>query len=423
MKIKICGAETLLQNGGTFYTKPTDIYINGDTIESVGTMPPGFVPDKTIKAENMLAIPGLINTHTHAYMSLFRNIADDLEFNDWLFGRILPLEDKLTDDDIYWGTLLGALEMISTGTTSYIDMTINMNPSLRAAIDSGMRARVSRGLVGEGNNDGGAARLRETLDAIPMGNALSSVILGPHAPYTCDSEYLKIVTETAKQHNLPITIHLSESPKEIVDIKKIYGCSPIELMENIGLFDVPTVAAHCVQLSGHDIEILAEKGVTVASNPISNAKLANGFAPLAEMQKAGVTLSIGTDSAASNNTLNMFSDINFAALVHKGRLHDPLAVSANDILRFVFSGGAAAINEKCGKIEKGYKADIALLNTSLPQFYPRNDYVSALAYSANGSEVETVIADGKIVMENKEFKTLDKEKIYYECQKRIERIR
>lgn len=423
MKIKIQNAETLLFQGTVPYTKETDIYIDGDKIISVGNEPSGFSPDKVIDGHNRLVLPGLINTHTHAYMSIFRNIADDLEFNDWLFGKILPLEDKLTPDDIYWGNMLAALEMISTGTTSYVDMTINMEGSMKAALDSGLRARVSRGLVGEGNDEGGAVRIKENLDYLKYKNDKVSVILGPHAPYTCNPEYLKIVTNVAKEHNLPLTIHLSESLKEISDIKAAYGMSPIQLMKEIGLFDVPTIAAHCVQLSDKDIEILAECGVVVASNPISNAKLANGFAPLTKMKKAGVNISIGTDSSASNNTLNMFTDMNFAALVHKGNEHDPLAVSASDVLNYVFLCGEKAMGKKVGRIEPGYIADLAILNTDLPQFYPRNNYISALCYSANGSEVETVIVGGEILMENKEFTKLDKEKIYFECQKRIERIR
>ena len=423
MNIKIEGAEVLIFKENHPTVKKTDIYISDELISGVGKEPEGFLPEKIIDGKNRLVIPGLINAHTHAYMSVFRNIADDLEFNDWLFGRILPLEDKLTDDDIYWGTLLGNLEMIATGTTSYVDMTINMEPSMRAALDSGMRAFVSRGLVGEGDNEGGRVRLEENLKALSLQNEKVSVILGPHAPYTCDPEYLKIVTNAAKENNLPITIHLSESKKEIEDIKKLYGCSPIELMEEIGLFSVPVIAAHCVQLSDNDIEILRRNNVTVATNPISNAKLANGFAPLEKLKAQGVNIAIGTDSAASNNTLNMFSDINFASLAHKGKLFDPVVISASDAVSFATIGGADITDKKTGRIEEGFKADIAILNTDLPQFYPRNDYVRALAYSANGSEVETVIINGDIVMENKEFKTLDKERIFYECQKRIERIR
>ncbi len=422
-KIKIAGAETLLFNGKTPYTKKCDIYITDQYISGVDSSPEGFTADKVIDGTNRLVIPGMVNAHTHAYMSVFRNIADDLEFNDWLFGRILPLEDKLTSDDIYWGTLLGALEMTATGTTSYVDMTIEMEGSVRGALDSGLRATVSRGLVGEGANEGGAVRLAENLRYLPMQNEKLSVILGPHAPYTCDPEYLKIVTAAAKEHNLPLTIHLSESLKEVDDIKSAYGCSPVELMEKIGLFEVPVTAAHCVQLSDNDIEILARNRVTVATNPISNAKLANGFAPLVKLNRAGVNIAIGTDSAASNNTLNIFSDINFATLVHKGTAHDPLAISASEAIYFATAGGAAALGKKTGKIEEGYLADIAILNTDLPQFYPRNDFVAALCYSANGSEVETVISGGEILMENREFKKLDKERIYYECEKIIERIK
>ncbi len=423
MNITISKVQALLFDGGTPYTKECDIYISGDKIVSVDNVPEGFTAEKVIDGKNRLAIPGLINAHTHAYMSIFRNIADDLEFNDWLFGRILPLEDKLTPEDMYWGTLLGNLEMIATGTTSYVDMAINMEGSVKAALDSGMRAWVSRGLVGEGADEGGRVRLEENLNACAMANEKVSVILGPHAPYSCDTKYLKIVTAAAKKHNLPMTIHLSESIKEVEDIKKAHGVSPIELMEKIGLFEVPVIAAHCVQLSDNDIEILARNNVTVATNPISNLKLANGFAPLVKLKNAGVNIAIGTDSAASNNTLNMFSDINFASLIHKGLLHDPLAVSASDAIRYATVGCATALGEKIGRIEEGFKADIALLDTDLPQFCPRNNFISALCYSANGSEVQTVIINGEIVMENKEFKTLDKEKIYYECQKRIERIR
>ncbi len=423
MNIKIQNAQTLLFEGTKPYTKRCDIYIQGSEITGVNQVPRGFVAEKTINGEHLLALPGLINTHTHAYMSLFRNIADDLEFNDWLFGKILPLEDKLTPDDMYWGTLLANLEMIATGTTSYMDMTIAMEGSVKAALHSGMRAKISRGLVGEGANEGGAVRLAENLSAREFENDKVSILLGPHAPYSCDPDYLRIVTRAARDNNMDITIHLSESEKEIADIKKAYGCTPIELMEKIGLFDVHTTAAHCVHLSDTDMEILARNNVTVATNPKSNAKLANGFAPLPGLKKAGVNIAVGTDSAASNNTLNMFSDINFAALVHKGNHKDPLAVSAEDILSYTFLGGEKSFGENIGRIEKGYKADIALLNTDLPQFQPVNNYISALAYSANGSEVETVIINGEIVMENKDFKTLDKEKIYYECQKRIERIR
>lgn len=423
MKIKISGAETLLFDGKKPYTKKCDIYITDKIISGVDKMPEGFSADKTIDGTNRLVIPGLVNAHTHAYMSFFRNIADDLEFNDWLFGRILPLEDKLNSEDIYWGTLLGALEMTATGTTSYVDMTIDMEGSVRGALDSGLRASVSRGLVGEGANEGGAVRLSENLRYLSSQTDRLSVILGPHAPYSCDPEYLKIVTAAAKEHSLPMTIHLSESLKEVDDIKKAYGCSPIELMDKTGVFDVPVIAAHCVQLSDSDIEILARRGVTVATNPISNAKLANGFAPLVKLNDTGVNIAIGTDSAASNNTLNMFSDINFASLVHKGTGHNPLAISASEAIYFATAGGAAATGKKVGRIEEGYLADIAILNTDLPQFCPKNDYIAALCYSANGSETETVICGGEILMENKEYKKLDKERIFFECEKIIERIR
>lgn len=424
MNIKLEKIKALFFNDSGANIRECDIYIKDDKIESIDSEPENFIADKIIKGTKKLVIPGLINTHTHSYMSIFRNIADDLSFSDWLFGKISPLEDKLSSDDMYWGAMLACIEMIKTGTTCFVDMNMSMESVIKAVTDSGLRAVLSRGLVGEGNNEGGRIRLEENLNALKYcKNDNISFLLGPHAPYTCDKEYLKIVKETAKEYNLGLTIHLSESLTEIENIKKQHGMSPIELMDSIGLFDVPTIAAHCVHLSDNDISILAQKNVSVATNPKSNLKLANGIAPLVKMQNMGVNITIGTDSAASNNTLNMFSEMNYTSLLHKGISHSPTVISASDTLSFATKNAALAIgNKQVGEIKEGLKADLTILDIDCPQFYPENNLVAALVYSANGSEVDTVIVNGKILMEKKQIKTIDTEKVYSECEKIIERI-
>lgn len=424
MNIKLEKIKALFFKEREAFIKECDIYIKDDKILSIDKEPENYIADKIIKGTKKIVIPGLINTHTHSYMSIFRNIADDLNFSDWLFGRISPLEDKLTPDDMYWGAMLAGIEMIKTGTTCFVDMNMSMESVMKAVTDSGLRAVLSRGLVGEGKNEGGRIRLEENLNAFKScKNDNISFLLGPHAPYTCDREYLKIVKETAKEYGLGLTIHLSESLTEIENVKNQHGMSPIELMDSIGLFEIPTIAAHCIHLSDNDISILKEKNVSVATNPKSNLKLANGIAPLVKMQDMGVNITIGTDSAASNNTLNMFSEMNYTSLLHKGISHNPTVISALDTLSFATKNAALAIgNKQVGEIKEGLKADLTILDIDCPQFYPENNLVAALVYSANGSEVDTVIVNGKILMEEKQIKTIDTERVYSECKKIIERI-
>lgn len=425
VNILIQGAKALLYKDNLFVVEDTDIYISGKTISGVGNAPADFTADKIINGKEKLVIPGLINAHTHSYMSVFRNVADDMAFDDWLFGHILPMEDRLTGEDMYWGTLLGCMEMIRTGTTCFVDMNIDIAAIKKATDEAGIRAVLSRGLVGEGNDEGGQRRLSENLDAyFNNENEKVTFMLGPHAPYSCDVDYLKIVMQAAEKHNLGLHIHLSESAKEVADVQAQHGCTPIALMDKIGLFNYPTIAAHCVYATEADMEIMAEKGVSVATNPKSNLKLANGVAPLLKMQEKGVNITIGTDGAASNNTLNLFGDMNYAALLHKGVNQNPLAIGTQDVLRYVTVNAAKAVGlgEQIGQIREGMRADLVLMNLNEPQFRPYNNIASSLVYAANGSEAETVIVNGDILMENREMKTLDAEKIYYHCEKLMERV-
>ena len=406
----------ILPNGEKDEVKKTSIYIEGDKIAAIGEKPADFVEDKVIDGTDKLVIPGLVNCHTHSYMAFMRNVADDLSFMDWLFGTIDPIEQQMTDEDTYWGACLAIIEMMKSGTTCFNDMQMNIHQTTRAVKESGMRAVISRGLVGSGNDEAGQVRLAqayEERDAAKDCDRLT-FMLGPHAPYTCDDGFMRIVSDEAKKNNMRIHVHLSESVSEIEQIKEKYGCSPIEMADKNGLFDMPAIAAHCVQVSDEDIAILKEKGVSVVTNPASNMKLGNGFAPIPKMLEAGVNVCLGTDGAASNNSLNMFHELSLLTLIHKGVNKTPQCVSAREGFRIATLNGAKALGleSEIGSIEVGKKADLAILNLNTPSLTPRNNLIAGLSYSANGSEVETVMIDGKITMENRKVLTMDEELVY-----------
>ena len=406
--------------------RETDIYIEGSRIVSVGTRPEGFSEDRVIDGKDRLAIPGLVNCHTHSYMSFMRNVADDLSFMDWLFGTIDPIEQQMTDEDTYWGACLAIIEMMKSGTTCFNDMQMNIHQTTRAVKESGMRAVISRGLVGSGNDEAGRMRLNqayEERDAAADCDRLT-FMLGPHAPYTCDDGFMRIVSEEAKKNNMRIHVHLSESESEIEQIKEKYHCTPIEMAEKNGLFDVPAVAAHCVQITESDMDILRKKNVSVVTNPASNMKLGNGFAPVPEMLEKGINVCIGTDGAASNNSLNLFHEMSLLALIHKGVAKTPQCISAKETIRIATINGAKALGleKEIGSIEEGKKADIAILNLNTPSLTPRNNLIAGLSYSANGSEVETVIIDGKITMEERKILTMDEELVYKKINEIIVRM-
>lgn len=399
----------------------TDIYIANGRIVSLGEKPLGFIPDKIIEGKDKLAIPALINCHTHSYMSVFRNIADDLPFNEWLFDKIMPLEDVIDSTDAYWGCMLSCVEMIKSGTGTFCDMHMFPNTTPEAALKSGMRAVVTRGLSGGANDPaGGVRRIKEAIAEIEMyaDEELLRFMVAPHAIYTCDKEYLLQTMNLAEKHSLPLNTHLSESLFEVKTCLSEKGLTPVQYLDSIDFFKQKTLAAHCVHLTEQDMEILAANKVSVAANAKSNLKLGNGIAPIKQLLEKGVNITLGTDGAASNNALNLFSEMNFTSLLHKGTSGDASAVSALDVLSFATENGATALGiEKLGKIEVGYKADLAILDTNCPQLQPMNNPISALCYSANGSEVVTTIIDGKIVMENRVLIGIDEEEVYYNIKK------
>lgn len=394
-----------------------NIGIEGDKIVFVGEVLENFAPEKTIDGENRIAIPGLSNSHTHIPMSILRNYGDDLPLWEWLNDKIWPAEKHLTPEDVYWGAMLSLGEMISSGVTSFVDMYFHIDSIGEALSDSKTRGFVSRGLIGQDDSSG--EQLAEAEDFIKnwhnTENGRIKSMVAPHAIYTCPENYIKKTMALAEKYGQRIHIHLSESEKEVRESLRDYGMSPVEYVSGLGLLDLPTVAAHCVHLSERDMVILKEKKVNVVNNPSSNLKLGNGFAKIDEMLKMGINVAIGTDGSASNNNLNMFEEMHLAALVNKGVNKDPLSVPAIEILSMATVNGAVAMGmeKELGSIEVGKKADIAIVNLDSAHLCPRNNLVSALVYSAQSSDVETVIVDGNILLENREHKTIDMEKAKY----------
>jgi len=424
--IKNCAVLSFGETAGV--VKDGAVAIKEDRIVYAGPergVPPDFKPGKIIDGKDHLALPGFVNCHTHAAMTLLRSYADDLPLMEWLERKIWPLEARLTPDDIYWGTLLCCLEMIKSGTTTFADMYFAMDSAARAVEKAGMRASLSRGLIGVGPDAGSALKESEKFVGEWHGAAEGRIttMLGPHAPYTCPPEYLKRVINLAKELSVGIHIHIAETEQEVSDIKKKYGVSPVRLMKDTGLFEVPVLAAHCVHVDDEDIAILADEKVKVAHNPESNMKLASGIAPVVKMLNAGVTVGLGTDGASSNNNLDMLEEMRSAALLQKAATMDPMVLAAPQALEMATLAGARALGlEDVGEIAPGKKADIILLNLRRPHLYPRHDLMAHVVYAAQSADVETVIIDGRVVMENRRVLTLDEEEIYSEVERRAKRL-
>lgn len=416
MNILIKGAQAIVPQDDNDVVINADIYIEGDRITGINKRPDGFKEDKVIDGTDRLVIPGLVNCHTHSYMAFMRNAADDLSFMDWLFGRIDPIEQKMSDEDTYWGALLAIIEMVKSGTTCFNDMQMNPFQTTKAVKESGMRAVISRGLVGNGNDEGGRRRINETYAEMDFCKDCDRItfMMGPHAPYTCDEEYFKIVASEAKKAGVGVHIHLSESESEIEGVREKYNCTPIEMAERNGLFDGLCVAAHCVRIDEKDMDILKAHNVSVVTNPASNMKLGNGFAPVKEMMDKGINVCLGTDGAASNNSLNLFHELGLLTLIHKGTHKTPQCISAKEAFKIATINGAKALglDKEIGTIEVGKKADLAIIDLENPSLMPANDMIAALSYSANGSEVDTVIIDGCVVMEGKKMLTVDEKTVY-----------
>lgn len=424
MNLLIKNATLLPIAGEEEVVEGVNIFIEGDKIKYIGKNVENFYPDKVIDAKGDAVLPGFVNAHTHIAMSLLRNYADDLPLYEWLTKKIWPVEAKLTAEDVYWGSMLSIVEMIRSGITCFADMYFFMEEVGEAVKESGVRGILSRGLIEEPNKDiDNKEKLNYTRNLYKDWNGKADgrirVMVAPHAPYTCSPKYLEKIMDLTKELNAGIHIHLSETKKEVEDSIEQYGKSPVEHVYNLGLFQFPTVAAHCVHVSDEDIDILSENNVSAVNNPSSNLKLASGFAPVESMIDKGVNVALGTDGSSSNNNLNMFEEIHIAAIVNKSVNESATSIPAITALKMATINGARALNwdDEIGSIEVGKKADIIIVDMDKPHLCPRHNVVSALAYSAQASDVKTMIVDGKIIMEDYDIKTIDVEKVMYNTEK------
>jgi len=413
------GVSVLIRNGYVIYGEnlevvKADVLIDGNRIVEVKK---GIneSADTVIDATGKVVSPGFVNLHTHSPMGLFRGLADDLPLMEWLEKHIWPREAKLTREHIKVGAYLGALEMIKTGTTAFLDMYFQMDAVAEAVLDSGLRGYLSYGMIDLGDPDRTEKEIKEALREMKAIEGLNSgrinFVFGPHAPYTCSIALLKEVRKLANEHNKLITIHVSETMAELGKIQERYGKSPVVLLDEIGFFGSDVIIAHGVWLDSRDIQILARKGVTVAHNPGSNMKLASGVMPLQRLMNAGVNVGLGTDGSASNNNLDMVEEMKLAALLHKVHNLDPTVADARTVFKMATQNGARALRLNAGVIKEGYLADLVIFDFNKPHLRPINDVVSHIVYSANGNDVETTIVDGKILMLDREVLTLDEEKI------------
>ncbi len=401
--ILIKGCQYLAFEKDKLSVQSGDILISGDRIENI-SQDISSPQAKKIDGENTFVMPGLVNTHTHAAMSLLRSYADDMELQTWLEDKIWPAEANLKAEHVYWGSSLAFLEMIKSGTTTFADMYFFMEEVAEAALKMGIRGVLSRGLIQFTDPEG--KNIQENLDLIKKyhkrGDGRLTCLFGPHAPYTTNREYLEKIMNLADENKVGIHIHISETKQEVEDIIKEYGKSPVEYLEEIGLFERHVVAAHCVHVSEEDMDILKKYNVGVCHNPGSNLKLASGIAPIPLMLEKGINVGIGTDGASSNNNLNMFEEMHLTSLIHKGYNKDPLLLNGEEVLKMATIGGARVLGleKEVGSLQVGKKADIIIIDLEKPHFYPKADLISNMVYSAQGSDVKTVMINGKVLMED-----------------------
>ncbi len=408
------------------------VIISGDIIEEVCDCQRSPVPDteEIINAEGALIMPGLINSHVHSPMTIFRGMADDLPLKTWLFDHIFPAEARhINPDTVYWASLLGCLEMIASGTTTSVDSYFIADGIVKAAAQAGIRALVAQGVI-----DFPAPGVPDPGENLHVASAFlerwigSSDLMRPgifcHSPLTCSQETLQKAYEISTRFDAPLGIHLCETKEEPPEIKGRTGLRPAFYLESLGLLNSTLIAAHAVHLDEEEIDLLAERGVRIAHCPESNMKLGSGIAAVARMLKKGVTVGLGTDGCASNNDLDLFGEMDTAAKLAKVAELDPTLLDARTALKMATIEGARVIGleDDIGTIETGKKADIIIVDTHTPHMTPMYNPYSQLVYSATGGDVRDVIINGKILYRDRRFTTLDRDEIMDEVRRISQQI-
>ena len=422
--------NALILNPNNFEEKKQSLLIKNDLIAEISDEIDESNVDKIIDGEGKVLLPGFVNTHTHLSMTLFRGLADDLSLDTWLNDHIWPMEANLNGDYCYAGALLGAVELIKSGTTTFSDMYFYMEDVARAVDEAGIRAVLSYGMIDFGDAERREAEIKENLTLFENCNGMADgrikVFFGPHSPYTASEELLIKVRQLADEYNMGIHIHVSETQKEINDVSEEKGLRPFEYLDKIGFLGPDVVAAHSVWLSDEEIEIIKKHDVKISHNPCSNMKLASGIASVSKLMENDICVSIGTDGASSNNNLDLIEELKTASLLQKVSTLDPNVLNSHEAIAMGTIKGAEALGlaDEIGSIEVGKKADIILIDTNSANMVPDSSTLTSnIIYSANGSNVDTTICNGKILMENKKLTVLDEQEIYDKAREAIKNLK
>jgi len=419
--------DLLIRNGSVLTMDPQGtlietgaVAVSGDRIvkvEKEDALTASYQATKTIDAQGGIIMPGLVNTHTHAAMTCFRGLADDLPLMTWLNDYIFPAEAKLTFDIVYDGTRLACSEMILSGTTTFCDMYLFEDAVAQAAKEAGMRAVVGEVIYDFPSPNYGPVEegLKYTEDLIEKwrDDPLITIAVEPHSAYVCSPELLKNLRAIADRNGVPMVIHLAESEREVDDIRERYGRTPVSHLAEIGFLSSNLIADHCVALTPEDMALLKDFDVKIAHNPESNMKLASGIAPIPELLKHGITVGIGTDGCASNNNLDMLQEIDTVAKLHKVHTLDPTVMDAMTVIKMATIDGARVlgIGDITGSLEAGKKADIIVIDIRRPHLIPMYNIYSHLVYAATGSDVVTSIVNGQVLMQDRVLTTLDVDEV------------
>lgn len=393
-----------------------DLFIEDHLIVECSKTPLCIEAEYKIDGSDKLVVPGLINTHTHIPMTLLRGYGDDMLLGDWLAQRIWPVEARLDKKSIESGTQLGLLEMIASGTTSYLDMYFFEETIAKVTEKIGMRGFLGFALIDFDTPEYAASELLPQCEQFVTrwkGNQLISPVVAPHSPYSCKPETLQRSLDVATRHQVPLHIHCAETRDEVYNVEKKYGLRPVDLLKKLGLLKKGTSLAHCGWITKNEIADIKNLGASVSHCPVSNMKIATGgFTPIPELLDASVPVGLGTDGAASNNTLDMFETMKFCALVHKNHRWDPTVLPARVVVDLATLGGASClgVEQTLGSLEEGKIADLIMIDLKKPHLTPLHDPFSQLVYAVNGSDVCTTIVNGTPLMLEHEFLTIDEEK-------------
>jgi len=407
---------------GATAVKTVNLRIDGKRISTISEDPLPINPGETvIEGEGKLAIPGLVNAHSHLPMVLFRGLADDLPLRTWLEDHIWPVERELSPKDVYWASLLGLAEMIRAGTTMCADMYFYTNEVGRAVEEVGLRAVLSYGVVAPEFDAHGKAELKKAEAVITRwegaGDGRIKTALSPHAIYTCGEEVWKAAIELAQKYEVILHTHLAETREEVEQCRAQRGLSPVATLDRFGALSIPVLAAHCVHVDKDDIHLLADREVSVVHCPKSNAKLGSGIAPIVAMQKAGVTVALGTDGAAANNSLDMIEEMRMAALLQKVSSEDPTVLPAREVALMATQAGAKALRTGAQGLAVGQDADIVLVDLDCVRTLPIYDPLSALVYAAHSQDITDVMVAGRFLLRDRELVTIDEEKVKQEVKR------